>query len=61
MMKVKLYFSAQFCGSAEVEIEIPEDSSNEYIESLFGEKMGLTFDDNCWYQRIENKQCGNEG
>jgi hypothetical protein len=51
-MKVMLYFSAQFCGSGEVEVDIPDDSTDEYIESLFEEEMGLKFDHNCWYNRI---------
>lgn len=52
-MKVNLYFTAQFVGSAEVQVDIPDDSTNEYIEDLFEEEMGIKFDDNCNYQIIK--------
>lgn len=51
-MKVKLIFNAQFCGHAEKVIEVPDDSTDEFIESLFPEEMGLNYDDNCNYVKL---------
>lgn len=51
-MKVKLIFSSQFVGYADVIVTVPDDSTDEYIESLFEEEMGVKFDDNCRYEKL---------
>ena len=52
-MKVKLYFTTQFTGSIEKEIKVPDNSTDEYIESLFPKCIGIEYDDNCSYERME--------
>ena len=51
-MKVKLIFNAQFCGYAEKIIEVLDDSTDEYIKSLFPKEMGMDYDDNCNYVKL---------
>lgn len=54
-MKVILYFSAQFCGSTEIELEIPNNSSDLYIEDLFEKEIGVKFNkDYCAYKILKN-------
>lgn len=51
-MKVKLIFDSQFVGYSEVTVDVPDDSTNEYIESLFEEEIGVKFDSNCDYIKL---------
>lgn len=53
--KVKLMFDAQFCGYAERIIEVPAEADEDYIKSLFPEEMGIPFDDNCFFEILENE------
>lgn len=53
--RVKLIFAAQFCGSAERIVEVPADADEQYIIDLFPEEMGLEFDENCFYEILEEK------
>jgi hypothetical protein len=54
-MKIKLCFNAQFVGSFNEIVEVLDEATDEYIKSLFPEKMGLPFDDNCWWEEIMKK------
>ena len=53
--KVKLMFDAQFCGYAEGIIEVHAEADEDYIKSLFPEEMGIPFDDNCFFEILENE------
>jgi hypothetical protein len=53
--KVKLMFDAQFCGYAERIIEVPAEADEDYIKGLFPEEMGIPFDDNCFFEILENE------
>ena len=45
-------FDSQFVGTYDIIVDIPDDSTDEYIESLFEEEIGVKFDDNCNYIKI---------
>lgn len=49
-MKVCFVFDAQFCGYFEKTVELPDGSSTEEIEAAFEEHMGISMDNNCYYQ-----------
>ncbi len=49
---VLLRFDAQFCGTLEKFVELLQDPTKEYIESLFESELGITYDDNCSYEII---------
>lgn len=48
-MKVTLVFDAQFCGRMEATVELPEEVSDEEIKALFPERLGIDFDENCYW------------
>jgi hypothetical protein len=49
-MIVKLGFDSQFVGSWEDEFEIPDNSTEEYIKNMFPDKLGIKFNNECYYE-----------
>lgn len=54
-MKVLFGFAAQFIGQASDIVDLPDDTTNEQIEELFEEILGLPYDDNCYYNILEEE------
>lgn len=52
MTKVKLIFDAQFCGYAELVVEL-SDTKEETINQAFIEHMGIPMDHNCDYEILD--------
>lgn len=54
MLKVKLIFDAQFCGHEEVEVNMPDNATEEDIQSQFKPVLGITYDENCFYEIMKD-------
>lgn len=58
-MKVKMWFSAQFAGTAEKETEVSDNCTIGDIYALFPDVMGLEMDDCCGFQILDGELKGN--
>lgn len=52
-MKVKMCFDAQFCGHAEVLVDVQDEISDHEIRALFPKELGIEFDENCFYEIVK--------
>lgn len=54
-MKVLFGFAAQFVGQVSNIVDLPDGIETQQIEKLFEEILGLPYDDNCYYEILEEK------
>ena len=53
-MLVKLIFDAQFCGKHTWIVNVPNNSTANYIKNVvFPKETGIEFDENCDYEILD--------
>ena len=52
-MRLRLIFDAQFCGREEKIVDVDESITEDEIKLLFQKYFGISYDDNCYWEKVE--------
>lgn len=52
-MKVYFGWNSQFCGACHDIAYVPNDATDAYIEDMFEEVLGVPYNEDCYYKKLD--------